>query len=91
MRSQKSRIAAGVKPARRMREYRGSLTKPGKESPDRHRSIAENLDLFTRMRAGEFSDGQYLLRAKIDMAASNINMRDMRGSSQPLTCPSTTS
>lgn len=62
--------------AEQMREYRGSLTKPGKESPDRHRSIAENLDLFTRMRAGEFSDGQYLLRAKIDMAASNINMRD---------------
>lgn len=62
--------------AGQMHEYRGSLTKPGKESPDRHRSIAENLDLFTRMRAGEFSDGQYLLRAKIDMAASNINMRD---------------
>jgi len=62
--------------AEQMREYRGSLTKPGKESPDRHRSIAENLDLFARMRAGEFADGQYLLRAKIDMAASNMNMRD---------------
>ncbi len=62
--------------AEQMREYRGSLTKPGKESPDRSRSVAENLDLFSRMRAGEFTDGQYLLRAKIDMASSNINMRD---------------
>lgn len=62
--------------AEQIREYRGSLTKPGKESPDRSRSIAENLDLFARMRAGEFADGQYLLRAKIDMASSNINMRD---------------
>ena len=62
--------------AEQIREYRGSLTKPGKASPDRSRSIAENLDLFSRMRAGEFADGQYLLRAKIDMAASNINMRD---------------
>lgn len=62
--------------AEQIREYRGSLTKSGKESPDRNRSIKENLDLFNRMRAGEFADGQYLLRAKIDMAASNINMRD---------------
>ncbi len=62
--------------AEQMREYRGSLTKPGKESPDRKRSIEENLDLFARMRAGEFEDGKYLLRAKIDMASPNINMRD---------------
>jgi len=62
--------------AEQMREYRGSLTEAGKESPDRGRSIEENLDLFARMRAGEFADGQYLLRAKIDMAASNINLRD---------------
>ncbi|OQK18494.1 glutamine--tRNA ligase [Methyloprofundus sedimenti] len=62
--------------ADQIREYRGTLTKPGKESPDRNRSIEENLDLFARMRAGEFADGQYLLRAKIDMASSNINMRD---------------
>lgn len=59
-----------------IREYRGTLTEPGKESPDRGRSIEENLDLFSRMRAGEFKDGQYLLRAKIDMASPNINMRD---------------
>ncbi|WP_341328456.1 glutamine--tRNA ligase/YqeY domain fusion protein [Methylotuvimicrobium sp. KM2] len=59
-----------------MRQNRGTLTEPGKESPDRSRSIEENLDLFTRMRAGEFADGQYVLRAKIDMASSNINMRD---------------
>jgi len=62
--------------AEEIREYRGSLTQPGKESPDRSRSIADNLDLFNRMRTGEFADGQYLLRAKIDMASSNINMRD---------------
>ncbi len=62
--------------AEQMREYRGSLTKPGKESPDRKRSIEANLDLFARMRAGEFEDGKYLLRAKIDMASPNINMRD---------------
>lgn len=59
-----------------IRAYRGNLTEPGKESPDRNRSIAENLDLFKRMRAGEFADGQYVLRAKIDMASPNINMRD---------------
>ncbi len=59
-----------------MREYRGTLTEPGKESPFRDRSIEENLDLFTRMRAGEFPDGSRTLRAKIDMAAGNLNMRD---------------
>ncbi len=59
-----------------IREYRGTLTKPGIPSPDRERSIEENLDLFTRMRNGDFADGQYVLRAKIDMASSNMNMRD---------------
>jgi len=58
------------------REYRGTLTKPGKNSPDRDRTIEENLDLFTRMKAGEFDDGAYTLRAKIDMASPNMNMRD---------------
>ena len=62
--------------AEEIREYRGTLTKPGKESPDRNRNIEDNLDLFSRMRAGEFKDGTYLLRAKIDMASPNINMRD---------------
>ena len=62
--------------AEQIRAYRGTLTEPGKESPDRNRSAAENLDLFKRMRAGEFADGQYVLRAKIDMASPNINMRD---------------
>ena len=62
--------------AEQMRLDRGTLTEPGKESPDRARSIDDNLDLFTRMRAGEFADGQYVLRAKIDMASPNINMRD---------------
>jgi len=62
--------------AEQIREYRGTLTEPGKESPDRSRPIAENIDLFKRMRAGEFADGQYVLRAKIDMASPNINMRD---------------
>lgn len=62
--------------AEEIRLYRGTLTEPGKESPDRNRSIEENLDLFTRMRAGEFADGAYVLRAKIDMASPNINMRD---------------
>ncbi|WP_459989981.1 glutamine--tRNA ligase/YqeY domain fusion protein [Methylosoma difficile] len=59
-----------------IRANRGTLTEPGKASPDRDRPIAENLDLFQRMRAGEFADGQYVLRAKIDMASPNINMRD---------------
>ncbi len=58
------------------REYRGTLTKPGKNSPDRDRSVEENLDLFNRMKAGEFDDGEYSLRAKIDMASANMNMRD---------------
>lgn len=62
--------------AEEIRQYRGTLTQAGKESPDRNRSIEENLDLFARMRAGEFADGQYVLRAKIDMASPNINMRD---------------
>jgi glutaminyl-tRNA synthetase len=62
--------------AEEMRTYRGSLTEVGKESPDRSRSITDNLDLFARMRAGEFEEGSYLLRAKIDMASANINMRD---------------
>ena len=59
-----------------IRRYRGTLTAPGRDSPYRGRSVAENLDLFTRMRAGEFPDGAHVLRAKIDMAAANINMRD---------------
>lgn len=59
-----------------VREYRGTLTSPGKPSPDRDRSIEENLDLFRRMRNGEFEDGKYTLRAKIDMASPNINLRD---------------
>jgi glutaminyl-tRNA synthetase len=59
-----------------IREYRGTLTEPGRESPYRNRSIAENLDLFERMRAGEYPDGARVLRAKIDMAAGNINLRD---------------
>ncbi len=62
--------------AEQIREYRGTLTEPGKESPYRNRSIEENLDLFTRMQAGEFPDGAHVLRAKIDMASGNINMRD---------------
>ncbi len=59
-----------------IRRYRGTLTEPGKESPYRNRSIEENLDLFRRMRAGEFKDGERVLRAKIDMASGNLNMRD---------------
>jgi glutaminyl-tRNA synthetase len=59
-----------------IRSYRGTLTEPGKESPYRNRPVAENLDLFARMRAGEFPDGALVLRAKIDMASPNINMRD---------------
>ncbi|MCK4931949.1 MAG: glutamine--tRNA ligase/YqeY domain fusion protein [Candidatus Aminicenantes bacterium] len=59
-----------------IREFRGTLTEPGKESPFRNRSIQENLDLFERMRAGEFPDGARTLRAKIDMASGNLNMRD---------------
>ena len=62
--------------AEEMREYRGTLTEPGKNSPYRERSIEENLDLFMRMKAGEFPDGSKTLRLKIDMASGNINMRD---------------
>ena len=58
------------------REYRGTLTEPGKESPYRNRSVEENLELFQKMRAGEFEDGSRVLRAKIDMASPNMNMRD---------------
>ncbi len=59
-----------------IRDYRGSLTEPGKNSPYRDRSVEENLDLFERMRAGEFDDGAHVLRAKIDMASPNMNLRD---------------
>jgi len=59
-----------------IREYRGTLTEPGKESPFRNRTVAENLDLFERMRAGEFADGSRVLRAKIDMASPNVTLRD---------------
>ncbi|MCX5823339.1 MAG: glutamine--tRNA ligase/YqeY domain fusion protein, partial [Deltaproteobacteria bacterium] len=59
-----------------IREYRGTLTEPGKESPFRNRSVEENLDLFERMRAGEFADGARVLRAKIDMASPNVTLRD---------------
>ena len=62
--------------AEEIREYRGTLTVPGKDSPYRDRAIAENLDLFMRMRNGEFADGSRVLRARIDMASPNINMRD---------------
>jgi len=63
-------------PAEQMREYRGSLTSAGKDSPYRNRSVEENLELFQKMRAGEFADGEHILRLKIDMASPNINMRD---------------
>ena len=59
-----------------IRDYRGTLTEPGRDSPYRNRSVEENLELFARMRAGEFADGQHVLRAKIDMASPNLNMRD---------------
>ena len=62
--------------AEEMRAYRGNLTEPGKNSPFRERSVEENLDLFARMKAGEFADGVRSLRAKIDMASPNINLRD---------------
>ena len=62
--------------ADQIREYRGTLTEPGKNSPYRGRSVEENLDLFERMRGGEFADGSRTLRAKIDMASPNINLRD---------------
>src|SRR6185295_10803837 len=59
-----------------IREYRGTLTKPGKNSPFRDRAVEENLDLFARMKKGEFPDGSRTLRAKIDMASPNLNLRD---------------
>lgn len=62
--------------AEEIREYRGTLTEPGKDSPYRNRSIEENLDLFERMKNGEFDNGERVLRAKIDMASPNMNMRD---------------
>ena len=62
--------------AEEMREYRGTLTEPGKDSPHRNRSVEENLELFEGMRRGDFPDGTHVLRAKIDMASPNINMRD---------------
>ncbi len=62
--------------AEQMREYRGTLTEPGKDSPNRDRAAAQNRDLFERMRAGEFEEGAYTLRAKIDMSSPNISMRD---------------
>src|SRR3989475_11098993 len=62
--------------ADQVREYRGTLTEPGRESPYRNRSVDENLDLFERMKAGEFPDGSRTLRAKVDMASPNLNMRD---------------
>ncbi len=62
--------------AEEIRQYRGTLTEPGRESPYRNRSVEENLDLFQRMRAGEFPEGSRTLRAKIDMASPNLNMRD---------------
>jgi len=62
--------------AEEIRKYRGTLTEPGKDSPWRNRSVEENLDMFERMRAGEFEDGEHVLRAKIDMQSPNLNMRD---------------
>jgi len=62
--------------AEEMKQYRGTLTDPGKDSPYKDRSVHENLDLFERMKAGEFRDGEYLVRAKIDMASPNLNLRD---------------
>ncbi len=62
--------------AEEIREFRGTLTEPGKESPYRNRSVEENLELFRLMRAGEFADGTHVLRAKIDMSSPNVNMRD---------------
>ena len=62
--------------ADRIREYRGTLTQPGTESPHRNRPVAENLELFQKMKAGEFADGEHVLRVKINMRAANLNMRD---------------
>ena len=66
------------------REYRGNLREPGRNSPFRDRSVEENLDLFRRMRAGEFPDGSHTLRAKIDMASPNMNLRDLLGYLPPV-------
>lgn len=76
--------------AEMMREYRGTLTEPGKATPDRERTIDDNLQLFERMKAGEFADGEYILRAKIDLSSGNINLRDpalyrIRHTSHPMT------
>ncbi|MFC1511902.1 glutamine--tRNA ligase/YqeY domain fusion protein [Candidatus Latescibacterota bacterium] len=72
----KGRAYVDSLPSDKISEYRGVWHEPGRESPDRERPVEENLDLFERMRRGEFKDGAYVLRAKIDMAASNMNMRD---------------
>jgi len=73
---EKSQAYVDSMSATEIREYRGTLTQAGRRSPYRDRSVAENLDLFRRMAAGEFNDGEHVLRAKIDMASPNINMRD---------------
>ncbi|WP_236413099.1 glutamine--tRNA ligase/YqeY domain fusion protein [Paenibacillus sp. JJ-223] len=73
---QKGKAYVDDQTAEEIREMRGTLTEPGKNSPYRDRSVEENLDLFTRMRAGEFQNGEKVLRAKIDMASPNINLRD---------------
>jgi glutaminyl-tRNA synthetase len=73
---QKGKAYVDDQTAEQIRLSRGTLTSPGKESPYRNRSVEENLDLFRRMRAGEFKEGEHVLRARIDMAAPNINMRD---------------
>ena len=62
--------------AEEIREYRGTLTKPGKDSPYRNRSLEESLELFEQMQKGQFEDGSYVLRARIDMTSPNLNMRD---------------
>ena len=76
--------------ADQIRAYRGTLTEPGRDSPYRDRSVDENLDMFRRMRAGEFGDGEHVLRAKIDMASPNMNLRDpalyrIRHTNHPIT------
>ncbi len=73
---QKGRAYVDSLSGEELRQHRGTLTEPGRESPYRDRSVEENLDLFRRMRAGEFPEGSHVLRAKIDMASPNINMRD---------------
>ena len=73
---QKGKAYVSELPADKMREYRGTLTEPGKEDPSRNRSVEENLKLFEEMKAGKYKDGEMVLRARIDMASPNINMRD---------------